>query len=163
MARRRTVARRRGSDRIVMLLADEPNIREVVLCSRLNQKAEDLMMNAPAPVSLKQLRELNIRLAEQAKGLMTIGLGEYEKGAKVDGDYEALLARCRSGWPRYRSRISSTGGAAAAIILFEGWDARGKGGIIQRLTAEWDPRSYEVWPIAAPADDEKKRHFLWRF
>ena len=55
-----------GVDRIVMLLADEPNLREVVLFP-LNQKAEDLMMNAPSPVSLKQLRELNIRVVEPQK------------------------------------------------------------------------------------------------
>src|SRR3546814_14271077 len=47
--------------------------------------------------------------------------------------------------------------------MFEGWDAAGKGGIIQRLTAQLDPRYFEVWPIGAPSDEEKARHFLWRF
>ncbi len=55
-----------GVDRIVMMLANEPNIREVVLFP-MNQKAEDLMMSAPSPVAAKQLRELHIRVVEPPK------------------------------------------------------------------------------------------------
>jgi polyphosphate kinase 2 (PPK2 family) len=49
------------------------------------------------------------------------------------------------------------------VLVFEGWDAAGKGGAIQRLTAELDPRAYTVHTIAAPSGDDKVRHYLYRF
>lgn len=49
------------------------------------------------------------------------------------------------------------------MILYEGWDAAGKGGNIRRVTDELDPRGYEVVPVAAPNDIEKAHHYLWRF
>jgi polyphosphate kinase 2 (PPK2 family) len=48
-------------------------------------------------------------------------------------------------------------------VLFEGWDASGKGGAIKRLVAPLDPRHVRVAQFAAPTYDEKRHHFLWRF
>ena len=48
-------------------------------------------------------------------------------------------------------------------LLFEGWDAAGKGGAIRRLTSNLDPRHYTVSEFAAPTEREKRHHFLWRF
>jgi polyphosphate kinase 2 (PPK2 family) len=49
------------------------------------------------------------------------------------------------------------------IVLFEGWDASGKGGAIKRLIESMDPRGYKVYSISAPTDLEKSHHYLWRF
>ena len=51
----------------------------------------------------------------------------------------------------------------SAVILFEGWDAAGKGGTIRRISAAFDPRSFKVWPIGAPRKYYLERHFLLRF
>jgi polyphosphate kinase 2 (PPK2 family) len=49
------------------------------------------------------------------------------------------------------------------VILFEGWDAAGKGGAIKRITEKLDPRGYVVYPISAPEGEDKSRHYLYRF
>lgn len=49
------------------------------------------------------------------------------------------------------------------VLVFEGWDAAGKGGAIKRLTHKLDPRVYEVIPISAPDETERAHHYLWRF
>jgi len=51
----------------------------------------------------------------------------------------------------------------STILVFEGPDAGGKGGAIRRLTAAMDARNYQVLGFAAPTDEEKAQHYLWRF
>ena len=46
----------------------------------------------------------------------------------------------------------------SVVVVFEGWDASGKGGAIRRLTARLDPRGYHVYSIAAPEGDDSRNH-----
>ncbi|MDX3911783.1 MAG: polyphosphate kinase [Sphingobium sp.] len=92
---------------------------------------------------------------------MTIKLKDHESGAKFTGDYEATLADLQERLAKVQ--VAHIVHGKRSVILFEGWDAAGKGGIIQRMTAEWDPRYFHVWPISAPSEEERHRHYLWRF
>jgi polyphosphate kinase 2 (PPK2 family) len=49
------------------------------------------------------------------------------------------------------------------LVVYEGWDAAGKGGNIKRVTEKLDPRGYEVFSIAAPKGEDATHHYLWRF
>lgn len=60
------------------------------------------------------------------------------------------------------SRLAKERGVSS-VLVFEGWDAAGKGGAIRRITAALDARDYKVIPVAAPTDEEKAQHYLWRF
>lgn len=59
-------------------------------------------------------------------------------------------------WEAYHQDVS-------LVALFEGWDAAGKGGAIRRATQAMDARLYRVISIAAPTDEERAQHYLWRF
>jgi polyphosphate kinase 2 (PPK2 family) len=60
--------------------------------------------------------------------------------------------------PGYEARL----GPALAVV-FEGWDASGKGGALKRLVEKLDPRHVRVAQYGAPTEIEKRHHFLWRF
>ena len=60
------------------------------------------------------------------------------------------------GWQVYQRK-------RPVLIVFEGWDAAGKGGAIKRITEKIDPRGYVVYPISAPQGEDKTRHYLFRF
>jgi polyphosphate kinase 2 (PPK2 family) len=92
---------------------------------------------------------------------MAIDLADYEAGRPFEGDYHGTLEALQERLSRLL--VAHVVHRKRSLILFEGWDASGKGGAIQRLTAKWDPRHFEVWPIGAPTEEEKARHFLWRF
>lgn len=92
---------------------------------------------------------------------MTINLSDFERGDKYDGDYDADLQALQQRLARIQ--VAHIIHGRSAIIAVEGWDASGKGGAIARLTSGWDPRWFEVWPVGAPTEEERVRHFLWRF
>jgi polyphosphate kinase 2 (PPK2 family) len=72
-----------------------------------------------------------------------------ERLAQLRLTLAGLIGECRLGPP--------------LVVVFEGWDASGKGGAIKRLVAPLDPRHVRVAQFAAPTPDEKRHHFLGRF
>lgn len=92
---------------------------------------------------------------------MTISLSDHEVGTKYDGDYDDAMETLQERLERVQAAHITHG--QRSVIMFEGWDAAGKGGIIKRMTALLDPRYFDVWPISAPTEEERARHFLWRF
>jgi polyphosphate kinase 2 (PPK2 family) len=78
--------------------------------------------------------------------------------------------RLEAAWPRLSALRLALGGllpgheiGPPVLVMFEGWDASGKGGVIKRLVAQLDPRHVRVAQFAAPSYDEKRHHFFLRF
>jgi len=89
-------------------------------------------------------------------------LDRVDLSKKIDAKrYERELDKMQKrvselAWKAWNERRST-------VILFEGWDAAGKGGAIRRLIARTDARLYRVISVAAPTDEERAQHYLWRF
>lgn len=92
---------------------------------------------------------------------MSIDLSAYEAAPSPPDDHKKQLRKLQQ--RLFRIQVAHIVHRRRAIVAFEGWDTAGKGGAIRRMCAKWDPRFFEVHPIAAPSKAEVERHFLWRF
>ncbi len=82
---------------------------------------------------------------------------------KASLDYEEYRKHLEQLQAKLNRLVIRTRERFSAVLVFEGWDAAGKGGVIRRITNAMFAEDYRVIPIAAPTDEEKKHHYLWRF
>jgi polyphosphate kinase 2 (PPK2 family) len=96
------------------------------------------------------LRDKRFRLA-------ALDMDKSIKGAEYDKKLKKLQLHLQRIQQAYLFSNDS------AVIVFEGWDAAGKGGTIRRMAWALDPRGFKVWPIGAPRRFHQERHYLYRF
>lgn len=90
------------------------------------------------------------------------GLADVDLARTIDEpEYQRKLAKRQARLHELALRAREAG--QTSVLVFEGWDAAGKGGAIRRLTRPMSARDYEVVPFAAPTDEERAHHWLWRF
>jgi polyphosphate kinase 2 (PPK2 family) len=90
---------------------------------------------------------------------LSLRLSASEEAARLEAAQKRLLAlRLVLG-----GQVGDREIGPPILVLFEGWDASGKGGAIKRLVAGLDPRHVRVEQFAAPSYNEKRHHWLWRF
>ncbi len=108
--------------------------------------------------ALRGAEELGRRLAQGAPSILSsLDMSKRVAADRVDAELE-----------RWQGRLNLAQREAAAkgvstVLLFEGWDAAGKGGAIRRVVGALEAREVQVIPIAAPNDEERAQHYLWRF
>ena len=89
-------------------------------------------------------------------------LGAVDLSLALDkDDYKKKLARYQRKVHKLSLRAAKEG--VSSVLVFEGWDAAGKGGVIRRITAAISARDVRVVPIAGPTDEELAHNYLWRF
>ena len=95
-----------------------------------------------------------------ASGRPTLAaIGKHPK--VVFADYERRLLAMQSTMQAIQQAYLGT--QERAVVVLEGWDTAGKGGIVRRLGWALDPRSFKVYPIAGPKSHEQGKHYLQRF
>jgi polyphosphate:AMP phosphotransferase len=112
--------------------------------------------NNDAPVADHRSQEGSMRIAERTI-LSGVELSHSLEKRAYSEEQDQLHARLN---PLHRLAYESK---VSTILVFEGWDAGGKGGAIRRITRALDARNYQVFAIGPPTDEEQAHHYLWRF
>lgn len=119
------------------------------------KKIEEIQRNKKAQrkkkLSSQPLQELSVSILDKVDLSLTLSREEYK--AELSRYQEKMRELEHA---MYTRRIP-------VVIVYQGWDAGGKGGNIRRLVQKMDPRGYEVVPIGAPNVIENQYHYLWRF
>jgi polyphosphate:AMP phosphotransferase len=119
--------------------------------ARLNQPVAMEPPTVADPLELPESASAQITLLDQLDMSRALDSQEYKTQLKqLQQEINELT------WEAYKQRRS-------AVLVFEGVDAGGKGGAIRRITSAVDARIYRTIPVAAPTDEEKAQHYLWRF
>ena len=110
-----------------------------------------------APAAARTARPPAVGAGQRASILDHVDLTPHLSEADYRRELEKLQATLtRLAWSARQKKVST-------VLVFEGWDAAGKGGAIRRVTQAIDPRLYRVVGVAAPTDEEQAQHYLWRF
>ena len=134
-----------------LIEASSDNYRDLTAGETLRQAlSEHLERQSQVPSSQPPTRSPSTILAT-VDGSAELPPGEYKKELKK---YQARLKTLA--WEVRKHGI-------ACVAVFEGWDAAGKGSAIRRVTQAVDPRLFQLVQFAAPNDEERAHHYLWRF
>ena len=120
----------------------------VTLEEAIRKKAEKMRTKT------KEIRRIEPHIESILDEIYPYKAIEDEKYKKQLDDLQKKISEL--GFKLYSKRRS-------VVIVYEGWDAAGKGGNIKRLTERIDPRGYEVIPVSAPTKEALNHHYLWRF
>lgn len=119
--------------------------------TRLSEPAPEDHGGSSGSPELPAGASARITLLDQLDLSLSLPQDQYKKEIKsLQAELNELA------WQAYNKRRST-------ILVFEGMDAGGKGGAIRRITSAIDARLYRAIPVAAPTDEEKAHHYLWRF
>jgi polyphosphate:AMP phosphotransferase len=146
---------------------EDPHYRSIVVATAIRDAIRDALEATPAsaPKAAPVHRRRSKRDADAALEQIE---QEFNVLDTLDMSQRLSRRRFKTAIEEQQSRLNLLQRKASAkgvstIAVFEGWDAAGKGGAIRRITAALDARDYQVTPIAAPTDEERARHYLWRF